>query len=367
MGDPVVEKAVLALDDRTVSLPDRVEAVEGKVRADQVETIREHGLPADLIAAETSALRRHSPARNRWPEVDAVDKRVGELDQRQAETNTALRELHDREQAAPNADAAVLSEWEFNDRKGPRPEATLPAIQARIEELRAESEALNLAIGRVLADKAAHVDKHRGRLVKKAEDHTDEKLTRCLELIDQLEAARDDLRAARHAAVWARLYPDEKASAEPRDSLAGGRWPQACPHAAGRQRRGVACPHVRRVARGRPLSQRGSHTRAEAHHRGPRPAPAAEHGVARHARSQGQADEGSGRMGKPAMIGPLERYHRRPKRDKTLDPPPRRCSSPLCATGWEAREGGPYCLECHFRISDRAEALRVRNDTPKAA
>ena len=71
MGDPVVEKAVLALDDRAVKLDNRVETIEGKVRNDQAETIREHGLPAYLVSTETNVWRRLSPVRNRWPEIAA--------------------------------------------------------------------------------------------------------------------------------------------------------------------------------------------------------------------------------------------------------------------------------------------------------
>jgi hypothetical protein len=59
------------------------------------------------------------------------------------------------------------------------------------------------------------------------------------------------------------------------------------------------------------------------------------------------------------MIDQLERYHRRRKRDKTLTLRGR-CSSPVCATGWEALPGSPYCLECHVRIEDRSDELRAR-------
>jgi len=60
------------------------------------------------------------------------------------------------------------------------------------------------------------------------------------------------------------------------------------------------------------------------------------------------------------VVDSIERYHRRRRRDKTLDPTPVPCSSPRCRTGWEALAGGPYCLECDTRIRDRADALRAK-------
>jgi CDGSH-type Zn-finger protein len=65
----------------------------------------------------------------------------------------------------------------------------------------------------------------------------------------------------------------------------------------------------------------------------------------------------------------LERFHRRPKRDKAIEPPLRkRCSSPACRTGWEREPDGPYCLACHQRIKDRADEIRARaNERTKSA
>ena len=71
-----IENAISALDQREIDLANRLEAVEGKVRSDQAQTIREAGLPADLISTEQNVWKRLSPTRNRWPEVAAFDERV---------------------------------------------------------------------------------------------------------------------------------------------------------------------------------------------------------------------------------------------------------------------------------------------------
>jgi hypothetical protein len=68
-------------------------------------------------------------------------------------------------------------------------------------------------------------------------------------------------------------------------------------------------------------------------------------------------------MGQQPMIDQVERYHRRPRRDKSIEPPlRRRCSNPRCTTGWEAEPSSPFCLHCHQKTKDRADVLRARKE-----
>jgi hypothetical protein len=68
-------------------------------------------------------------------------------------------------------------------------------------------------------------------------------------------------------------------------------------------------------------------------------------------------------MGQQPMIDQLERFHRRARRNKAIDPPPRRrCSNPWCPTKWEAEPDGPFCLACRQRVRDRADELKARNE-----
>jgi hypothetical protein len=223
--DPLLDVARQVADhNREVTdLTGRVDGISQTLRKDQAEMIRERGLPADLVSVETNVWRRLSPARNRWPEIAAFDERVAELEMRQAAKADELRELRDREIAAPAADADRLATWQLDEEKGPRPEPELPAIREEIQRRKEEWEALTRATARVLADKTAFVEKHRGRLVKEADSYADEARRRYLELIDQLADARADLAAKRSAAVWARLYPGELAGRGPADTFAGGR------------------------------------------------------------------------------------------------------------------------------------------------
>ena len=208
---------------RENNLDDRVQAVEGRLRENQVETIDRAGLPADLVSVETNVWRRLSPTRNRWPEIAAFDEQVAELEQRQAAKGAELVALRDRELAAPAADADRLASWQLDGEQGPRPEPELPRIREQIERRREEWEALSRATERVLADKAEYIAKHRPPLVKDADSHADEAHRRYRDLIDQAAEARAELFAMRRAAVWARLYPGEQAGRETPDTFCGGR------------------------------------------------------------------------------------------------------------------------------------------------
>jgi hypothetical protein len=207
----------------TRDVAERIHNLESAVRKDQAQTAAEHGLPRDLVATQESVWRRISPLRNRWPEVLEFDMRVVELEQRQAEIQRELADLHARANAAPDVDAMVLADWELGDRKGPRPEPTLPGIQDDIRERQGSWEALTAAINKVLAEKVAFFERNRGRLVKQADRQAEDARARYLRLIDELAEAREDLRGYRRAAVLARLYPTEQAAAEPPDSFAGAR------------------------------------------------------------------------------------------------------------------------------------------------
>src|SRR4051794_33842230 len=67
------------------------------------------GMPRDLVSAETNALRRLSPRRNRWPEVAKFDTSVAELERQHSQASTALADLHNRIAQAPTAHADALA------------------------------------------------------------------------------------------------------------------------------------------------------------------------------------------------------------------------------------------------------------------
>jgi hypothetical protein len=180
-------------------------------------------VPANLATIEHNALWRLSPQRNRWPEIAEFDDRVAELEQRRAALSAELADLHQRQQAAPMADAERLAAWQLDGQKGPRPEPQLPAIDDAIRQRQADSDGLTLAIGKRLEEKAAFVARHRSRLVKQADEATQAAHERVLALIDELAQARTELAELRQVAVWAATFPDEEATRNaPTQVLAGG-------------------------------------------------------------------------------------------------------------------------------------------------
>lgn len=181
------------------------------------------GMPADLESAQTNILRRFSPRRNRWPEIQELDARAHELETRQAAITRDLAELEQRRLAAPARDTEALAAWQLDSGGGARPEPTLPAIEEQMKELREDFDALTAATTVVLAEKATFVEKHRPRLVQEADRAAQEKHARLVALIDELAEAREELADLRQAAVWASVYPDPAAGAQlPRALIAGG-------------------------------------------------------------------------------------------------------------------------------------------------
>jgi hypothetical protein len=215
MSEPVDELSHL-------ELAERVRNVEARLRTDQVETAQQHGLPSNVAAVEEGVWKRLSPFRNRWPEVTQFDMRVAELEMRQGQVSAELQQLHDRELAAPAADAERLAAWQLDGERGDRPEATLPAIKREMAERQADHEALTVAIGRVLDEKTHYVDQHRRKLTRDADKDVEQAHRRYLELIEELVATREELSGKRRNAIWARLYPRQEAMVEPPAGLVGG-------------------------------------------------------------------------------------------------------------------------------------------------
>jgi hypothetical protein len=158
------------------------------------------------------------------PRLDVSDARR-KLEHRQSQVAAELQHLHDRELAAPAADAERLAAWQLDGERGDRPGPTLPAIRREVAERQADYEALTVAIGRVLDDKAIYVDQHRGKLTKDADKHVEQAHRRYLELVEELVAAREELSGLRRQAIWARLYPRQEATVEPPSGLVGGHPP----------------------------------------------------------------------------------------------------------------------------------------------
>lgn len=176
----------------------------------------------NLLAMETTGIRRFTPSRNRWPQIIELDERVQQLEQRQRGITEQIQQLEERKATASARDSEALAAW-LVEQKGPRPEPELPNIEAVLLDLRADFDGLTLAIAQILEEKTRYVERHRNRLAEEADKHVDEAHARLTMLLDATAKARHDLAELRHAAIWARTYPDAVAmSAAPTAVLLGG-------------------------------------------------------------------------------------------------------------------------------------------------
>jgi len=186
------------------------------------ETPRPDGLAVDTSIG-SYALKRLSPFRNRWAEVNSFDERVTRLEQKQADLNAELLTLQEQLVRAEAADREALTQW-VATQEGERPLPTAPTIEQRINERTAERDALTAAQQNVLDEKHAFVEKHRGRLVREAGKTRERAVAKLHETIAAVEAARAELVEARSVCRWAEHYPAEEATSDDMQvtMLAGG-------------------------------------------------------------------------------------------------------------------------------------------------
>ncbi len=162
------------------------------------------------------------PARRRWPELADIDRRIQDIEGRQAAVSAERQQLEERRATAPAIDSQALAQWHHDGATGERPEPSLPGIEAGIARCVADYEALTLAADKVLTEKVAFVEKHRARLVKEAERGAEEASARYARLLAEAEEARGDALAARETVVWAKLFPSEALLRQPQTRLLAG-------------------------------------------------------------------------------------------------------------------------------------------------
>jgi hypothetical protein len=172
------------------------------------------GIESRMLSEEQSALRRLSPIRNRWPDLAKFDERTRRITERRAERTQRIGELQEQIRAAETSDKEALATWTFETSK-PRPQPTVPALEAELDETRREVDASIVAENRVLAEKADFIAKNRKRLVSEANAATDAAHKRYVEAVAALEAARSELVENRQAAIWASLTPQPESAYTP--------------------------------------------------------------------------------------------------------------------------------------------------------
>jgi len=167
-----------------------------------------------LVTAERTAFARILPRRNRWPQLKAIDDRLVELDQQQAQATAELAGLRQDLQQAERDHPAELAAWISAGRTAARPEQDAARIGPRIAELEAELAAFTTLIEQTAQEKAAYVGKHRKRLVADAGTARDQARDRYLALVAGLLDAREELVATAQTVTWASLFPSDSLTGE---------------------------------------------------------------------------------------------------------------------------------------------------------
>lgn len=160
-----------------------------------------------------------APRRSAWPELEQIDSRIADLQTRHAETQERVRSLTEQRANAPLADANALAEWEMTGRKGAKPKPVTDTLNVQIADAERDRDGLERAVDLALEEKAAYVARHRERLVTVAGQQAAAAHTRMLELVNELEQARNTLVELRSAEVWAALFPDAAAAGSPQTGL----------------------------------------------------------------------------------------------------------------------------------------------------
>ena len=165
---------------------------------------------------------RLSPRRNRWRELAELDAKVGQLEARAGQLMLELAATRERLPSAEAEYQAALAVWHTSGQRGARPQSPVPALEAKLQALEEDTVALDEMVERALQEKADFVQRHRRRLVREADQATQDAVDHYLRLLEELERARDDLYEARASAVWAAMFPSELLNTLPPAAIAGG-------------------------------------------------------------------------------------------------------------------------------------------------
>ena len=201
-----IRDPVVASDEQQAAVSQHAVHHEPRTRGGQHYPDGLPGIPAALTGEET-ALRRLLPRRNRWPELEAFDQRVHEIEAHVVELTERSRAAHERLNVADREDAERYAAWLLN-RNGEQPEREKPRLEEERDRAERALAGAQTALGKVLEEKATFVQKHRSKLVKDAESATTDARTRYEEALAAAEDARHELVELRETTVWAELYPD---------------------------------------------------------------------------------------------------------------------------------------------------------------
>ena len=175
----------------------------------------------ELASHEAGAILNIGPKRNRWRDLQAFDEQLAVLEQRREQLSREIGEKRAEQNNEPLRLAAELDAWLMGGEKGARPASRAAALYEEIEGLEAEYGALGIGHERVLAERAAHVQKNRRKMLGDIREHVETAATEYRALVDQLEEKRRELLELRATEVWTAIYPSPTLTNEPSTARAG--------------------------------------------------------------------------------------------------------------------------------------------------
>lgn len=180
-----------------------------------------HGLSIDHDLHAEQYSRVTPPGGRRWRQLAALDERVDGLDRRATALADEYAGLLERHAAALVTDKTTLAAW-IADERGKRPAPAAPLLERRLEEVREEQEALEIAVRAVLKEKAQFVDAHRSKLVKEARKEKAKAIAEIERRIGALEQARVEAVELLRLESWCKHFPGQEAGADPASGFARG-------------------------------------------------------------------------------------------------------------------------------------------------
>jgi hypothetical protein len=223
-GDPSTDELATAAGDAALTAHAKADTAKavGRLARHEVEALREDarpapprdprhgpaGVPVELLSEEGWARLRVGPRKNRWPELEALETKVVELEQRSSALLTEVQELTARRDQEERVYPERLAGWLANPR-GPRPVSGVEHLDNAINERRAEHEAVRILREQALKERVRFVERNRKNLVRDAERATERVKAQILERITEIESLRSELLDCAASWRWAQLYPGE--------------------------------------------------------------------------------------------------------------------------------------------------------------
>jgi hypothetical protein len=147
---------------------------------------------AELATMEGAALLRIGPRRNRWRDLQRFDEQWRRSNSR-GPAHARDRRTPGRSPNEPERHAQELAGWFESGSQGERPLSDAAALDEQIADLQAEYAALGVSYGRLLAERAEHVRKHRKQMVSTVRKAKEAAARDYAALVDQLEEKRQEL------------------------------------------------------------------------------------------------------------------------------------------------------------------------------